>query len=159
MRGGDVAADLFFQIVETIETLLGPEEIQKRDFDVRVVKVALEIQQVQFEAEFGFRFVDGGPDSDIHDALQGRAAHLGKHGINAVRWSDEPLNIDVRGRETEFPANLISANNRSADGVSSAEHLAGGFQFSLGNALADACAADDLSSKTHRSHTVRVKPK
>jgi hypothetical protein len=69
LRLGDVANNLSSQFVEGSERFLVAEPGCKSDFHFFAIKIAGEIEQMGFNAEFWYRLADGRTTADVQNSM------------------------------------------------------------------------------------------
>ena len=154
LRRDNIARDLLLERIERREFLFVAKAGDERDFKFLFVKVAGEIKQMRFDAQFRRRIRQCGTMADIQHGPMGLAGPVDMHGINPERRQTEAAHVQVRGGEAKLVPELVSADDRTIQRIRAAKHLAGGVELPGADGLADARAADRLAIERDRSLTV-----
>jgi hypothetical protein len=155
--GGDVEGDLFLEGVEGGEGLFGADFLDKNDFEFPAVKVALEVEKVEFQVELGFGVLAGGAETEVENGAVEIAAGQDMGGVNAVGREDEIGDVEIGRGEAEFASELIAGDDGAGKGVGASEHLTGEMEPALLDGSADAGAADDFAVERDRGEAVNDK--
>ena len=115
----DVAGDLSAEFVEGGEFLFVAELFDQGEFEFLIVEVALEIEEVGFDVEFGVRVVEGRTITYIYDSAYGgvlgewwRIGHDSSMSrINTFGRQNQAGGVEVGSREAELLAKVIAFDN------------------------------------------------
>src|SRR5262245_61342527 len=95
--------------------------------------------------------------SDIEHRTMELSCKVDVYRIHAVGWQGQSRSVDVGGRKTQRPSELIPGRDVARDGVRAAQHLASKVELAIPDATADASTANGLTVQRQRSDAVNRK--
>jgi hypothetical protein len=142
----NVRSDLGFERIGIGKRHFFAQEGEVGDFEVLAVKVAVEIEEMDFE---GVEAIggEGGAPAEVEDGLMEGVvfADLNAGGVDAA-GGKELLNVgEVGGGKAEEPSALVARDDGSGDGVGAAKEPGGIGEEPLQDRGANAGAADGLA--------------
>src|ERR1051325_710398 len=107
----NVTRNLLLEFVERTELFFVAQFVAEKNFQLRSIKIAGEIEQVNLDPEFRLRRTHGRADADVGHAGKNISARRSMHRIDAVRRNGEAGGIEVRRRKAERASALIAARD------------------------------------------------
>jgi len=122
---------------------------RKRNSQFLTVKVAREIEQVDFDLELSGGVLQGGAEANINDRPMLPASDKRVRGVNTAGRNDQAGKLKIRRRKSELSPQLVPADDPSGKRVGAAEHLARGVEVAVADGFANSRAADHLPVQRH----------
>src|SRR5690349_18665291 len=127
------------------------EPFHEMNRDVAAIDALVEVEDQHLEQRL--TAADRRPRADARDAVERRGTEAGyARRENAVDRRLNPLQVDVRGREAELPAEPQAAHDSAGDRVVAAEHVARRREIAGLERLADRGAAHALAFEVDGRH-------
>jgi hypothetical protein len=126
------------------KTLLVAEVAYEDGFKFLIIKVAFEVQDMNFATCFGVRLIQGRSSSEVQDGRKGATFENGVGGIDPGGRQDQLADVKICRGEPERSAEAVPLHHAASDRVGPPEQVAGGGELSLADATADSGAADGL---------------
>ena len=153
--GDEVTASLFvlqelgFQFVKGTELDFFAKMVEEVDLEGLTIKVAFEIEEVDFDAAL-LAVVKGGTSANIeHTEAEGRlrsgffrqgVSKAGSDEIGSILRNEfQRVDLQVGSRETEFPAILETLHNGALQGIGMTEQSVGCGDVAFEDGLSDGC--------------------
>src|SRR4051812_46845950 len=123
--GADVAGNLFVQRGERREGLLLAQLFHEREFHLLAVNILVEVQQMRLDAELRRGAFQGWTATNVHHGAVRPAPDGSVNGIHPVWGQSQSRHLQIGRGESDFPAELIAADDLSGERIGPSQHLAG----------------------------------
>lgn len=142
--GIDVAADLGLESVEGGEFLFRAELLDELHLDLGTVEVAVEIEEMHFEAGNADTVLEGGAEAEVEDGQRVGVPETDAGGVDPVGREFEVGDVDVGGGKAEGAPELAAVDDGTGEGVGASEEFGDVAESALAEGGADAGGRDAI---------------
>lgn len=133
----------------------GPHLPHELDFEFRTVKVAREIQQVDFELRLRGSLIDRWPYTQVQHGWMALSLEVHARGINTGGWHLKSGDVDVCRRESERSTQFPPMDNRTRQGIGASKQLRDDGKSSFAQGVPDAGTGNTFGTDMDRRRSMR----
>ncbi len=148
-----IAGDLCPEFFNGRKFLLGAKVALEENFEILVIDLLFEVEQMNFEQAMAAGIGNGGTHTDVGHTLKNFRSAPDFDRINSIGWQLFVVSSQVCGWETNFPSELLAGHDRSQHRKTSAQQSLSVIEISRFKGFPDSGAADRFAIDFDGGHT------